>query len=182
MNSESSIPDLIWQTVAREFADVSDVEQATRIVLRLVLAALLGGLLGWERESRGKAAGLRTHMLVAMGSATFVLIPQMMGAQAGDLSRVIQGVIAGVGFLGAGAILKSSENGKEHVKGLTTAAGVWFTAAIGVAIGAGKDTAALICALLALLVLAVVPWLSKDRDDDAHQHTHKHAVGKDSDD
>ena len=163
-----STPDIgvseqILQTITQEFADLPDVAQATRIVLRLLLAALLGGLLGWERESQGKSAGLRTHMLVAMGAAMFVVIPQLLGAVAGDLSRVIQGVIAGVGFLGAGAILKNSQHGEENVKGLTTAAGIWFTAAIGVAVGAGEESAALICTVLALLVLTVVPWLSKDR-------------------
>lgn len=162
-SSSASIPDVIWQTIAQEFADLPDVAQATRIVVRLLLAAILGGLLGWERESRGKSAGLRTHMLVAMGSATFVAIAQLLGAQANEISRVMQGVVAGVGFLGAGAILKTSQNGEEYVKGLTTAAGIWFTAAIGVAVGAGEESTAMICTLLALLVLAVVPWISKDK-------------------
>ena len=163
MSASETITSQIWQTLLQEFADLPDVAQATRIILRLLIAAFLGGLLGWERESRGKSAGLRTHMLVAMGAAIFVTISQLLGAESGDQSRVIQGVIAGVGFLGAGAILKSSQNGEEQVKGLTTAASIWFTAAIGVAVGAGEKSAAVICTILALLVLAVVPWLSKDR-------------------
>lgn len=167
--TDASISDQIWQTIAQEFADLPDVTLATRFIVRLSIAALLGGLLGWERESRGKSAGLRTHMLVAMGAATFVSISQLLGGQANEISRVMQGVIAGVGFLGAGAILKTSQNGEEYVKGLTTAAGIWFTAAIGVAVGSGKESAALICTMMALLVLAVVPWVSKDKPDSSEK-------------
>ena len=76
---------------------------------------------------------------------------------------MIQGVIAGVGFLGAGAILKSSKDGEEDIKGLTTAAGIWFTAAIGVAVGVGEESAAIFCTVIALVVLMVGPWLTKDR-------------------
>lgn len=85
-----------WQQVAHtavaEFSDIPDPAQATRIVMRLCLAALLGGLLGWEREATGKAAGVRTHMLVCMGSAMFVMIALQTGAQANEASRVMQGV------------------------------------------------------------------------------------------
>lgn len=152
-----------WNQVARavaaEFADVNDLEQITRVVLRLGLAALLGGLLGWEREIHGKSAGLRTHMLVAMGAALIVLIAQQSGGGAADISRVLQGVIAGVGFLGAGTILKGDAHGdkESHVKGLTTAAGIWLTAAIGAAAGAGKEVTAVLCAGLAFGVLTLVP-------------------------
>ncbi|WP_406624145.1 MgtC/SapB family protein [Acidovorax sp. SDU_ACID1] len=162
MSDQASAADTVFRTIAQEFADLSDIEQATRVATRLFLAALFGGALGFEREASGKAAGIRTHMLVAMGAAMFVMISQLMGAQANELSRVIQGVVAGVGFLGAGAILKSSKDGHEHIQGLTTAAGIWFTAAIGVAVGVGKESAALICTVLALMVLAVVPWVTKD--------------------
>ncbi|RYF57239.1 MAG: MgtC/SapB family protein, partial [Comamonadaceae bacterium] len=96
----------ITRTVASEFSDITDAEQATRIVVRLTMAGLLGGVLGWEREHAGKAAGVRTHMLVAMGSALFVLVAQQAGIEPADNSRVLQGIIAGVGFLGAGTILK----------------------------------------------------------------------------
>jgi hypothetical protein len=99
----------IWSTVRSEFADIPDVGEATRIVLRLGMAMLLGGLLGYERERSGKDAGLRTHMLVALGAAIFVLVPLQGGMEVGDLSRVLQGVIAGIGFLGAGAIIKLSD-------------------------------------------------------------------------
>ena len=81
--------------------------------LRLVLAAALGGLLGYEREQRGKAAGLRTHMLVALGAALFVLVPQQSGMSNTDMSRVIQGVITGMGFLGAGADTQDDKRGDD---------------------------------------------------------------------
>ena len=147
----------VVKTLLEEFSDLADVEQITRVLLRLTLAALLGGVLGYERQSQGKAAGIRTHMLVAMGAALFVLVPQQGGMQVADLSRVIQGVVAGVGFLGAGAILKLRD--EEQVVGLTTAAGVFMTAAIGVACGLGRESTALLSTLLALVVLALVPKL-----------------------
>jgi putative Mg2+ transporter-C (MgtC) family protein len=145
----------IADTVLAEFSDAIEVEQITRLLVRLLLAALLGGLLGYEREQQGKAAGIRTHMLVAMGAALFVMVPQQGGMGIGDMSRVIQGVIAGIGFLGAGAIIKNGS--EEGVQGLTTAAGVWMTAAIGVACGLGRESTAVIATLLALGVLALVP-------------------------
>ena len=163
-----------WQTVAStvatEFSDIPDVAQATRIVLRLTLAALLGGLLGWEREAAGKAAGVRTHMLVAMGSALFVMLALQTGAQANEASRVIQGVIAGVGFLGAGTILKenATDSGKPLVMGLTTAAGIWLTAAIGVACGIDEEATAVLTALLAWAILTTVPMLLRKAGKEVH--------------
>ena len=145
----------ITETLAEEFSEANDVAQLTRILVRVLLAALLGGILGYEREHQGKTAGLRTHMLVAMGCALFVLMPQQAGMEIDDLSRVIQGVVAGIGFLGAGAIIKSRS--QQDVRGLTTAASVWTTAAIGVACGLGREVTAIIGALLALVVLAVIP-------------------------
>lgn len=93
-------------------------------------------------------------MLVALGSALFILIPQQMGMALGDLSRVIQGVVTGIGFIGAGAILKLIDQGE--IKGLTTAAGLWLTAAVGIAAGLGRETSAVLGTCLALLVLSVV--------------------------
>lgn len=149
------------QAVRQEFADLSDVGQITRTALRLLLAALLGGLLGWEREAEGKAAGLRTHMLTAMGAALTVSVVQFQGAGVNEASRVIQGVIAGIGFLGAGAILKQpKEGGSKAVQGLTTAAGIWFTAAVGIAIGLGQEATAILSALLAFVVLTLVPYMA----------------------
>ncbi len=156
---EPTVWSRVSATVAQEFSDVADVEQITRVVLRLALAALLGGLLGLERESKGKDAGVRTHMLVSMGAALFVLGSQQAGMLMADMSRVVQGVIAGVGFLGAGTILKSDND--ERVKGLTTAAGIWLTAAVGVAAGLGRETTAVLSTLLALAILSAVPLMER---------------------
>jgi putative Mg2+ transporter-C (MgtC) family protein len=110
---------------------VPSAAEITEVALRLLTAALLGGLLGAEREAVGKAAGLRTHMLVALGSALFVIAPREFGLAEGDLGRIVQGIAAGIGFLGAGTILKLTE--RQEIKGLTTAANIWLTAAIGIA-------------------------------------------------
>ena len=153
----------ITETLASEFSDLPDAGQVTRIVLRLALAAALGGVLGYERERQGKAAGVRTHMLVALGAALFVLVPQQAGVSEADMTRVIQGVVAGIGFLGAGSIIKG--NDEDNVKGLTTAAGIWLTAAIGIACGLGREATAVLSAALALGILSLVPHLGKVRDN-----------------
>lgn len=147
----------VWSTVAAEFSDLPDAAEVTRTVLRLLMAALLGGVLGWERERKGKAAGVRTHMLVALGAALFVLVPKQMGVGDADITRVVQGLVAGIGFLGAGTIIKGDD--EENVRGLTTAAGIWLTAAIGVAAGLGREATAVLTALLALAILWVLPRL-----------------------
>ncbi|MDY0747585.1 MgtC/SapB family protein [Paucibacter sp. R3-3] len=157
----------MWQEVtaalASEFSDLPDADQVTRVLTRLLLAALLGGVLGYERERQGKAAGLRTHMLVAMGAAMFVLVPQQGGMAPADMSRVIQGVITGIGFLGAGAIIKATSEGE--VQGLTTAAGIWMTAAIGVACGMGRESTALLGTLLTAVILGLLPRLVSSEPD-----------------
>jgi len=152
--------DAVASTVAAEFSDVGDMAQLTRIVVRLLLAAVLGFALGFEREQHGKAAGTRTHMLVAIGSALFILVPQQSEMAPADLTRVIQGLIAGVGFLCAGTILKSGRD-ESQVTGLTTAAGLWMTAAIGLACGLGREVTAIISTVLALVVLGLVPHFSR---------------------
>jgi len=149
----------VWQqissTFVAEFSDLKDVSEITTITIRLLMAALLGGILGFEREHQGKAAGIKTHMLVAIGSAFFVLIPQQAGLSEAELSRVVQGIIAGIGFLGAGSILKGPD--EKDLKGLTTAAGIWLTAAIGVAAGLGRESSAILCTFLALAILLIMP-------------------------
>ncbi len=151
--------DNIWTAVVAEFADVTDEQEVARILVRLTMAAVLGAVLGFEREHRGKSAGVRTHMLVSMGAALFVLAPSMAGADEQAMSRVIQGIVAGIGFLGAGTILKGNGSDPSHVKGLTTAAGLWMTAAIGTAAGMGREATALISTVLGLLVLSSMPAL-----------------------
>ncbi|MBK7976904.1 MAG: MgtC/SapB family protein [Deltaproteobacteria bacterium] len=147
------------QAVTEEFSDLTDVGQATRIGVRMLLAAILGGTLGFEREHKGKSAGMRTHMLVALGAALFVLIPQQAGVANADLTRVLQGLTAGIGFLGAGTIIK--RGGEADVQGLTTAAGIWLTAAIGVAAGMGREATAVLSTVLALVILATLPQFAR---------------------
>lgn len=148
----------IGNTVRQEFSDLPDAAGVTRITLRLLIAAILGGIMGIEREQKGKAAGLRTHMLVSLGSALFILIPQQAGVSDADLTRVLQGLVAGVGFLGAGTIIKGS--GEEEIKGLTTAAGIWLTAAIGMAAGMGREATAVLSTLIAMVILYTIPKIA----------------------
>ena len=157
----------IGNTVVAEFSDISDITEMTRISLRLALAALLGGLLGYEREIKGKAAGVKTHMLVAMGSAIFIMVPAEAGVTDIELSRIIQGIVAGIGFLGAGAIIKG--NSEEHITGLTTAAGIWLTAAIGITVGLGRETTAVLSTLFTLGIFYIVPHFSKRWDKSGKQ-------------
>lgn len=131
------------------------------VILRLLLASLLGGVIGWERERRTRAAGLRTHMLVALGSA-LVMIVSAYGFEdilkhpsvILDPSRMAAQVVSGIGFLGAGAILFVHRT--EMVHGLTTAAGLWTVAAIGLAAGSGLYVAALAATVIAWLILVVL--------------------------
>lgn len=151
--------EVISNVIISEFSDFNDLSEFVIVVVRLLMAAFLGGLLGLEREQSGKAAGIRTHMLVCMGAALFILIPQQAGISDSEMSRVIQGVVAGIGFLCAGSIVTGKD--EQGATGLTTAAGIWFTAAIGVAVGLGREQTAVLCTLLAWIVLYVVPFFSR---------------------
>lgn len=143
------------ETFNREILDgLPTFVEFVRMGVRLCAAAVLGALIGYDREKMGKPAGLRTHMLVAMGATLFVLAPAESGMAVVDLSRVVQGVAAGVGFLGAGAILKLT--GEREVLGLTTAATIWMTAAIGVAVGFGRIGLAAIAVVLTMGTLSIV--------------------------
>jgi putative Mg2+ transporter-C (MgtC) family protein len=128
--------------------------QFGQLVLRLLVAGLIGAVFGWDRERQKKSAGLRTHVLVALGAAAFVAIPQQAGFGNDAVSRVTQGLITGIGFLGAGCIVKAA--GDDHVHGLTTAAGIWLTAAVGVAAGLGRVPAAALLGVFGWFTLAVV--------------------------
>lgn len=154
----------VWNEVgaalASEFA-LPDAHTMTVIVSRLVCAAVLGGMIGWEREAKGRSAGLRTHMLVSLGAALFMLAPLVADTDMGSMTRVIQGIVQGIGFLGAGAILRDERGGR--VEGLTTAAGIWLTAAVGMAAGMGQELLALMTALLALIVFAVLPKVEESK-------------------
>lgn len=136
------------------------------ITLRLGLALLVGAVIGWDREIRGKPAGLRTHMLVSLGSALLILIPIQLGeAQRSSdaISRVIQGIAAGVGFLGAGEILRESQVRTEKVKirGLTSAAAIWVSAALGIVAGCGLWVSGLIGAFMAWFILSGIKNLEE---------------------
>jgi putative Mg2+ transporter-C (MgtC) family protein len=134
-------------------------QETVRVLVRLLAALLAGGIIGLQREASGKAAGLRTHMLVCAGTTLFVLTAVGADMQEDAISRIVQGLATGIGFLGAGAILKVET--VHQIKGLTTAAGIWMTAALGVAIGFGQLGTAAIGTLLAWLVLAVLIKVDK---------------------
>jgi putative Mg2+ transporter-C (MgtC) family protein len=126
---------------------------------RIICALIVGAIIGIERESKSKPAGLRTNMLVCFGAAMFVLVPIQVGiaqTNSDTLSRVIQGVVTGVGFVGAGTILRDT-----RVRGLTSAAATWVSAALGVAVGCGLWQLGLIGAAIAWLILRVVEKFEK---------------------
>lgn len=142
--------ELLWHELT---AGMPDRARLAIVVIRLIAAVLLGGIVGIQRERVHKPAGLRTHMLVSLGTAVVVLACSGGGMDMAGLSRVIQGIVTGIGFVGAGAILKLTD--QKEIKGLTTAAGLWMTAAIGVAIGLGELGLAVIGTVLTVLVLAL---------------------------
>lgn len=143
--------EIIWSELTSGLPDRTEL---THVVIRLVAAMVLGAVVGYEREQAGKAAGLRTHMLVAMGTALFVLAASGSGMNLDGVSRVIQGLATGIGFIGAGAILKLSAT--REIQGLTTAAGIWVTAAIGVTVGLGALGLALLGTILTWMVLVSI--------------------------
>jgi putative Mg2+ transporter-C (MgtC) family protein len=118
------------------FVDLGDPEHFLRVLARLAVAALCGSILGWQRQEEGKAAGLRTHLLVALGAAGFVIASLEAGAKVRDLQRVVQGLTMAIGFVGGGTILKLPR--QERIRGLTTAASLWVAAAAGTALGLGQ--------------------------------------------
>jgi len=130
---------------------------------RLILAFLLGSVLGLEREKKGGSAGLRTHILVCMGSTLIMLTSVYIfetykGSTSVDPARIAAGVVTGIGFLGAGTIIRSSEG----IRGLTTAASIWISSAIGLAVGCGYISAALITTLISYLSLSFLKRLEKE--------------------
>ena len=122
------------------------------LILRLFLAGLMGGLIGFEREFRAKEAGIRTHFIVALGSALFMIISQYAFAGRFDASRVAAQVVSGIGFIGAGVIIFQ----KNVVRGVTTASGLWVAAAIGLACGAGMYPVAVAATVMTVLCLEMM--------------------------
>jgi putative Mg2+ transporter-C (MgtC) family protein len=135
-------------------AGLPDPAQMARVVVRMLVAALLGALVGIQRERAGKPAGVRTHMLVSMGGALFVITCLEWGMDSADMSRVVQGLVTGIGFIGGGAILKLTR--QREVEGLTTAAGLWMTCAVGIAAGLGRLGAAGLGVPLTVVILGLV--------------------------
>jgi putative Mg2+ transporter-C (MgtC) family protein len=150
--------EVLWDELAAGFPDA---RQLAHVVIRLIAAALLGAAVGWERKSMGKSAGLRTHMLVCLGTALFVVACQGSGMSSDGISRVVQGLTTGIGFIGGGAILKLAAEREIH--GLTTAAGIWMTAAIGVTVGLGALGLALLATAITVLTLAAIRLAPSER-------------------
>ena len=136
---------------------------------RLLMAMILGGLVGMERQNRGRSAGLRTNILVCLGSAAIIVVFQKLSSEFGmgaesairmDPARAAAGVITGIGFLGAGTIVKN----KDFVRGLTTAASIWVVAAIGVTVGLGEYVIAVVLTMLVLVALYLLHYLPINSD------------------
>jgi putative Mg2+ transporter-C (MgtC) family protein len=163
--------DIIWEEL---LSGLPDARRLTHVVIRLLAATVLGAVIGFQRERAGKPAGLRTHMLVTLGTAVFVLACSGVGMSSDGLSRVIQGIVTGIGFIGAGSILKLDR--ERDIQGLTTAAGVWMTAAVGVAVGLGSLGVALLSTVFTLVILSFTKRF-EPRAGSAHA-----ARGEDADD
>lgn len=142
--------DILWEELT---SGMPNARQLVHVLIRLIAATLLGAAVGFQRERAGKPAGLRTHILVTLGTAVFVLACSGVGMSLDGLSRVIQGIVTGIGFIGAGSILKLSE--ERDIQGLTTAAGIWMTAAIGVAVGLGSLGVAVLSTVFTLIILTL---------------------------
>src|SRR5207237_9345507 len=154
--------DVLWEELS---GGLHEVGPLVRVLVRLVAAAVLGGLLGVERQYEHKSAGMRTHMLVALGAALFTAAPLVGQVSADGVTRIIQGIAAGIGFIGGGTILKMTD--QHEVRGLTTAANIWLAAAVGATAGAGWVVPAAVGTFLALIILFVLirieNWLRMPR-------------------
>jgi putative Mg2+ transporter-C (MgtC) family protein len=144
-----------------------DVSALTNTLLPLLTALLLGGLIGLDREIRGRWAGLRTHILVALGAALLMAAGKAMEGTI-QLGHVINGIAAGIGFIGAGTILKRSE--KMEIKGLTTASSIWLAAAVGTAAGLQLYLLAVSGTIIAFLVLRVIGMMEQPPNKGERQH------------
>lgn len=130
------------------------------MLIRFLLAALWGGIVGMEREYHGKSAGFRTMIMISMGACFFTIMSKEIGSP-GNADRIASNIVTGIGFLGAGVIFRGGEN---RVSGITTAATIWAVAAIGMGIGAGYYFAAAAASLLIIFVLAILPYAENKID------------------
>jgi putative Mg2+ transporter-C (MgtC) family protein len=150
-------------------------DQVVRVALRMAVALIIGTVIGLQRELSHKPAGLRTHLLVSLGTALLVVAAVNANMKSADVSRVIQGLITGIGFLGGGTILKLTH--EHEIRGLTTAAGIWLTAAASVAAGLGEFAAAFIGMFFALIVLiAVGKFGGQPAEDDEGDAADRHRL------
>ena len=150
--------DILWTELT---AGIPDSRHLIIFLIRLFAATLFGAVIGYERQRAGKAAGLRTHILVAAGTSMFILGCEGAGIRTDSdaISRVIQGIITGIGFVGAGSIIK--RDSERDIQGVTTSAGIWMTAAIGVTVGLGMIGLALMATILSLLILRVTVYFER---------------------
>lgn len=142
---------IIWQEL---IASLPDTRELIRVTIRLLAAMLLGAIVGLERVIDGQTGGVENSHVVALGSALFVIVPLELGMPLAEVARIAQGVATGIGFIGAGAILKLSE--EREIQGLTTAAGIWMTAAVGMTVGLGGLGIGLLGVTLAWVILAII--------------------------
>jgi putative Mg2+ transporter-C (MgtC) family protein len=158
--------EILWQELTFGFPSSEKLET---VIIRLLAAAILGAAIGIERQQAGKAAGVRTHMLVTLATTVLIIAATISELGRDGTSRVIQGIVTGIGFIGAGTIIKLTD--EDEVKGLTTSAGIWMACAIGVTVGLGALGLALLAAILALLILTVTraldTWIDKERGQNA---------------
>ncbi len=140
-----------------EMVVVPPWDLALQVVVRLMIAAILGGSIGLERLLKKKPAGLRTQMLVCMGSALVLIVARLDGIPLNEIARIISGILTGIGFLGGGVILKLTH--EREIRGVTTAASIWTTAAIGIAVGLGEIWIAVVSAIVVWLILFVLGYL-----------------------
>jgi len=150
--------DILWTELT---AGIPDGRHLAIFLIRLIAATLFGAVIGYERQRAGKAAGLRTHILVAAGTSMFILGCEGAGIRTDSdaISRVIQGIITGIGFVGAGSIIK--RDSERDIQGVTTSAGIWMTAAIGVTVGLGMIGLAMMATILSLLILRVTVYFER---------------------
>ena len=152
--------DILWQELT---FGIAGNRELTVVFIRLIAAIIFGAAIGIEREIAGKSAGVRTHMLVTLGTTIFVVAVERFGMTPDGLSRVIQGIVTGIGFIGAGTIIKLSQ--ERQVRGLTTSAGIWIAAAIGVTVGLGAVGLAAVGTVFTILVLtlavAIDKWINR---------------------